>query len=143
MRAPVVVAVDRGPEAFQSLFAAAREAGERFGWLELATDAASPVPPDLASAAESGALRAVRSGGGRTIVVKPVAGPAVLRDLVREHFLGCTLILVRGWEGWPRVEPSAGGYELRSAVGRSRSFGAAELVAELRRPKHRAGKGRP
>lgn len=143
MRSPALLAVDQGPDAFAALFEAAREAGERVGWLDLSEEVASPLPSELASAAELGAMRAVHAGGGRTVVVKPVAGAAVLRDLVREHFLGCTLLLVRGLAGWPRLEPDGASFLLRSTSDRHRRLGAAELVAEIRRPLHRAGERRP
>lgn len=143
MRSPAVLAVERGPEAFAALFDAAREAGERVGWLDLSGEIASPLPRELAHAAELGAMRAVHAGGGRTVVVKPVAGAAVLRDLVREHFLGCTLLLVRGLAGWPRLDPDGAGFLLRSTSDQQRRLGAAELVAEIRRPRHRAAERRP
>ncbi len=138
MKSPALVAVDSGPREFSALFAAVRAAGERIGWLDLAAATAAPVPPDLEQAAELGALRAVAAATGRTVVVKPVAGPPVLRDLLREHFRGCAVVLVRGLEGWPRLEPADSGFVLRTAAERTRTVGADDLVAQLRRPRHRA-----
>ena len=92
-RLPRLVRVDRPPAAFASLFAAAAAAGVRIGWLELG--AAEP-PAGLEEVTALGAARAVAAGGTRTVMVKPRRGPAVLGDLVREHFAGCSAVLVRG-----------------------------------------------
>lgn len=138
MSGPALVAVDCGPGEFASLFAAARAAGERIGWLDLTGATAAPVPADLERAAGLGALRAVAVAAGRTVVVKPVAGPAVLRDLLREHFRGCFAVLVRGLEGWPRLRPAGEAFALSTAADRTRDIGAVDLVARLRRPRHRA-----
>ncbi|MEZ5314370.1 MAG: hypothetical protein R2862_12400 [Thermoanaerobaculia bacterium] len=51
-----------------------------------------------------------------TIAAKPRKGPAVLRDLVREHFLGVDVVLVRGLDLFPRLAWVAGSWEL-SGVG--------------------------
>ncbi len=137
MKAPALVAVEAAPEAFAALFAAARAAGVRLGWLDLAGPAA-PAPPDLEVAAALGARRAVAIGGGRALTVKPLAGAPVLRDLLREHFLGCVVVLARGLEGWPRLEPEGESFRLRLAAERARRLDAADLLAELARPRHRA-----
>jgi len=137
LKAPAVLAVDREPEAFADLFDAAREAGVRVGWLDLSEERARPIPAELERAAELGAMRSVHAGGGRVVTVKRIAGPTVLRDLVREHFLGCGLLLVRGLDGWPRLEATETAFELRTAPGRYRRLAARELVAELGRPRHR------
>lgn len=135
MRAPALVAVAEPAAAFAALFAAARERGERIGWLEWSE--ADLVSGDLDEAASLGALRAVGVGAGRTVAVKRVAGAPVLRDLVREHFLGCGLVLVRGRAGTPSIAPSAGGFRVELAPGRSRELDAAAALAELLRPRHR------
>ncbi|MES1211383.1 MAG: hypothetical protein ABUL63_03510, partial [Acidobacteriota bacterium] len=122
--------------------------GLRVGWLELGQPAETtvePVPEALASAAGLGVLRAVSVGGGRSVAVKPMRGEPVLRDLLREHFRGCSLVLVRGGSGIdaPGLEPSgADGGEWRMQV---RSFAdrihpTAELVASLRSPKKLAAR---
>jgi hypothetical protein len=134
-----LVAVALGPEAFAPLFAAARGASLRLGWLDLTAEAAAPLPVDLERAAQLGALRAVAAGGGRSVVVKPVAGAPVTRDLLREHFLGCTLVLVRGIEGWPRLEPAGEGLVLTESASRRRTLDAGSLLAELARPRWRFG----
>jgi len=131
-----LVGVDAGAEAFAALFAAARAAKVRLGWLDLA---AAPPPAELEAAAALGALRAVAVGGGRAVTVKPLAGEPVLRDLLREHFLGCTAVLVRGGAGWPRLEPAAGGFLLRLSATRARELDAEATLRELARPRHRAG----
>jgi hypothetical protein len=63
----------------------------------------------------------------------------VLRDLLREHFLGCTLVLVRGIEGWPRLEPGGEGLVLAESASRRRALDAGSLLAELARPRWRFG----
>jgi hypothetical protein len=127
--------VTEAPAAFAALFAAARARGERIGWLDWSDE---PAPAgELDSAASLGALRAVAVGAGRTVAVKRLAGAPVLRDLVREHFLGCGLVLVRGRAGTPSRAPSAGGFRIETTPGRSRELAAEAALAELLRPRHR------
>jgi hypothetical protein len=136
LKAPALATVAMGPEAFAPLFRAARELGLRVGWLDLETPA--PPPPELAAAAEAGAGKAVAAGHGRSLSLKPVAGAPVLRDLLREHFLGYALVLVRGRDGRPAVTPEAGSYRLEAASTPARLLGAGELLRELCRPGYRA-----
>lgn len=136
MKTPAVVAVDAAPEAFAPLFAAATELGVRLGWLELA--APEPGPPSLERAAALGARRAVAAGGGRALSVKPLRGEPVLRDLLREHFLGCAVVLARGASGYPRLSVAADRLRLELAPDRARELDAAAALAELARPRHRA-----
>ena len=136
MKTPALVAVESEPEAFAALFAAARERGERLGWLDLAPP--PPGPPALERAAALGALRAVAAGGDRSVAVKPLRGAPVLRDLLREHFLGCAIVLVRGVEGFPRLAPAGELFRLELAPARARDLDAAAAIAELLRPRHRA-----
>lgn len=99
MKRPHLVGVEGEPAAFAGLFRAAAAAGVEVGWLEPAAGEdpwPAPVPPSLAAAAEQGALRAVAVGPGGSVGVKPRSGLPVLDDLLREHFLGCRLVLVRG-----------------------------------------------
>jgi len=128
--------VDSGAEVFADLFAAIREAGGRVGWLELAPP--SPVPSALEAAAAGGVLRAVAVGGGRSVAVKPLRGEPVLRDLLREHFPGCLLVLVRREPGHdqalPRLEPDGPAWLLQAGDGAPRRLTTAEVVAALRRP---------
>lgn len=143
---PHVLVVEDDPADFTAIFDAARQEGLRIGWLRWAprstdgsTDetAAGSVPPDLEAAAASGVLRAVAVAPGRTISVKPRRGDAVLRDVLREHFRGCALVLVR------TAHPVDGAECLR-ARGEEFSIGdgvsapvhsAAALVGRLRRPR--------
>ncbi len=132
MKAPHLLRVDRGPESFAPLFEASRSAGLRVGWLELAT--AEP-PARLEAAAAMGALRAVAVGDGRTITVKPVRGEPVLRDLLREHFLGCALVLVAGDLDAPQLVPDGEAWLVSAPDGRGLRFDTPGLVRALRRPR--------
>ncbi len=96
MKTPHLLRVEQGAEEYAPLFAAALSLDLRIGWLELGESAFGPVPPSLEAAAGEGVLRAVAVGGGRTVAVKPMKGAPVLRDLLREHFRGCALVLVQG-----------------------------------------------
>lgn len=136
MKAPALVAVDEAPAAFRSLFEAARERGARVGWLDLSR----PVEPpyELAEAASAGACKAVAARAGRSVTLKTTRGEPVLRDLLREHFLGCALVLVRGREGRPRLVPDADAFQLELAPERKLRLAAGPLLDELLRPRHRA-----
>lgn len=136
MRTPALVSVAAAPDRFAALLAAARERGVRVGWLDLR--APDSTDDALEMAAAQGVLRAVAVGGGRAVAVKPVGGEPVLRDLLREHFLGCALVLVRGRDGLPRLSPAEGGFRLESAGGRARDLDAEGALTELLRPRHRA-----
>ncbi|HEX4495300.1 MAG TPA: hypothetical protein VIE43_06495 [Thermoanaerobaculia bacterium] len=109
MRAPHLLRVEESPEKFAPLIAAARALGLRVGWLELAGKA-HPVPPFLEVAAGLGVMRAVEVGDGRTVAVKPMRGAAVLEDLLREHFRGCALVLVRGEVDAPSLAAEGEGW---------------------------------
>jgi hypothetical protein len=91
---PHLLRVAQEPASFAPLFAALTAAGLRCGWLELRRPGAPP--PGLEAAAALGAARAVAAGDGRSVAVKALRGAPVLRDLLREHFAGCTLVLVAG-----------------------------------------------
>ena len=122
---------------FEVLVAAVRHAGHRVGWLDLgdpSSEAPGPLPEELATAADLGALRAVSVAGGRSVAIKPLRGAPVLRDLVREHFRGCRLVLVRGTVEAPTLEPEDGGWRVRRADGRSFPLSTEELVTRLNRP---------
>jgi hypothetical protein len=130
--------VTRGAEAFESLIDAARDAGERVGWLELAPP--SRWPEELEAAAGRGVLRAVAVGGGRSVAVKPMRGEPMLRDLLREHFRGCALVLLRGEPrdaaslAAPRLEPHGESWAVRCEGGPERLLTTDQLLAALRRP---------
>ncbi len=136
MKPAALVGVNADAAAFATLFAAARAARVRLGWLDLA---AAPPPAELEAAAALGALRAVAVGGGRAVTVKPLAGEPVLRDLLREHFLGCSAVLVRGAAGWPRLEPAACGFRFLVSATRARELDAEAVLRELARPRYRSG----
>lgn len=131
------------PEAAADLLAAGRQAGLRAGWLDLA--GAPPGAGPLDRAAGAGALRAVAVGEGRSVAVKTFTGPPVLRDLLRQHFLGCAFVLVRPPDGpapppvtgvgdLPLLEPVEGGWRLSPADGTAARLSTPELVARLQSP---------
>jgi hypothetical protein len=136
-KSPHLLRVEEGPERFGALFAAAREAGLRVGWLELAPTADRPagLPDDLEAAAGEGALRAVAAGGGRSVAVKPLRGEPVLRDLLREHFRGCALVLVRGEVEAPVLAAQGEDFQVTLSKDVVRLYSAAGMTAILRRPR--------
>ncbi len=132
MRTPVLVAVDGEPAAFAALLEAAHERGVRVGWLDLEARVAAPEP--LASLAAAGAFRAVASNAAGSVVVKPRRGPAPLRDLLREHFLGADVVLVRGLELHPRLALSGDGFLFAETPATTKRLDLEALFARLRRP---------
>lgn len=121
-----------GPEVvWADLFVAAREAGLRFGWLEVGSAVA--VDPALAA----GAARVVRLGEEATVAASARRGPAVLADVVRSHFLGCDAVLVAGGaETLPRLEHAEDGNWRLAVPGEPvRVLPTSGLLAALRRPK--------
>ena len=136
MKSPHLLRVTASPDRFAPLIAAARALDLRVGWLDLlAPDAGpDPLPPALASAADLGVLRAVAVGEGRAVSVKPRRGQPVLKDLLREHFLGCALVLVRGEVDAPALEPEDDGWRLLLAGNATRRLTTAGLAESLRKP---------
>ena len=137
MTRPHLLRVDLPPETFAPLVSAAREAGLRIGWLDLTP--ATP-PAALEDAASLGVLRAVAVGEERAVSVKPLSGPPVLADLLREHFLGCKVVLVRGVVEAPLLTPAgppdrADGWLLRFADGSQSHRDTPALVGRLRSPR--------
>ena len=127
-----ILRVDGEPESFTVLIAAARAAGLRAGWLDLET---LPEPPEaVARAADSGVLRAVARTTSGTVAVKRVGGELVLEDLVREQFMGCRWLLVRGEVAAPVLTPTAEGWRIRWDEG-GLSLSTSELVTRLQRPR--------
>jgi hypothetical protein len=140
-----------GPaEDLGSLIEAAREAGLRVGWLDgiprEAEAEAEPAPAPLAAAADAGAFRSVSLAGGRSVAVKRVSGPPVLRDVLREHFLGCALVVVtaRGATLFgdhpdllasPAIAAAEDGYRVTPPDEAGRVFAPGALAARLRRPR--------
>ena len=134
MKSPHLLRVDDAPERFASLVEAARALGLRIGWLELGA-APAPVPESLESAAGLGVLRAVSVGEGRTVAVKPLRGAPVLKDLLREHFQGCALVLVKGEVDAPSLHTEDGtSWRLALTGNASRLFSTSQLATILRKP---------
>jgi hypothetical protein len=140
--------VTAGSEAFGPLLAAVEHAGERAGWLELPGSGAGGAESSgsrlLGDAAESidlvlqtGAWKVVAVSDRASVAVKRLRGPAVLRDLLREHFRGCRLVLVRGDIALPALRPRADGWELESLAGETRLLSTADLIRSLRAPRLR------
>jgi hypothetical protein len=140
LRAPHLLRVDDGPQPFVPLLAALKAAGLRTGWLELGPTPPSdlippsPLPPNLASAVALGALRAVAVGRGASVAVKALRGRPVLRDLLREHFLGCALVLVQGDLAAPALHPAGDSWRVSIPDTAPRLYRTDQLVAALRRP---------
>jgi hypothetical protein len=133
MKAPVLIAVDRPAEEFAPLFAAAKAAGLRVGWL--AMNAPFDPPPPLQAPPLVEVFRAVAVGDGRSISLKPMKGRPVLRDLLREHFLGADVVLVAGLELFPRLTARGDGrWNLVESATASRTFATEELLVRLRKP---------
>jgi hypothetical protein len=133
MKSPHLLRVTLPPDRFVSLIEAARALKLRIGWLEWPGEC--PVPSSLEVAADLGVLRAVAVGERRTVSVKPLRGRPVLKDLLREHFLGCALVLVRGEVDAPALEPDDDGWRLQLSENASRRLTTAELSEALRKPR--------
>jgi len=143
MKRPHLLRVEEGPDVFAPLLSAMAAEGLRSGWLELAEP--EPLPPTLTRAATAGVLRAVAVGESGSVAVKRRRGAPVLDDLLREHFRGCRLVLVRGKlastraEGQPQLDlarliPASGGsWQVEPTGAAARSLSTEELVARLRR----------
>jgi hypothetical protein len=138
MKSPHLLRVTLPPDRFGSLIEGARALKLRIGWLDWN---ATPGTLDhcrassaLDGAADLGVLRAVSVQEGRTVSVKPLRGRPVLKDLLREHFLGCALVLVRGEVDTPALEPDGESWSLQLPENASRRFTTAELSKALRKP---------
>ncbi|MEM8996306.1 MAG: hypothetical protein AAGF23_16080, partial [Acidobacteriota bacterium] len=91
--------VEADADAFAPLVTELASRGERAGWLDWRPGdntpvADAPTAGPLADAAGLGVLRAVSISRAAAVSVKPASGPAVLRDVVREYFRGCRVVLV-------------------------------------------------
>ncbi|MDX1644271.1 MAG: hypothetical protein R3244_07945 [Thermoanaerobaculia bacterium] len=131
MKTTHLLTTDEPVEALAPLIAAAEAAGLRIGWLDL--EASAEPPATLAGAVEAGVFRTVARSETGLVTAKRVAGPLVLRDLLREHFLGCRLVLVRGEVDAPRLTRRGERWLVASEAGRL-ELGTDDLVARLRRP---------
>lgn len=123
--------VEEGPAAFERLVSAGAERGLRIGWLEFE---GVETPEPLASAVRTGAFRAVAVGEEATLSVKTRAGAAVRRDLLREYFQGCKLVLVSGGDAPALLRSHKTEWEVVSFKGTKRRFGTTEFIAALERP---------
>jgi hypothetical protein len=142
VKSPHLLRVTVPPDRFASLIEAARVLKLRVGWLDWpgtpGAPGERPATSSLEVAADLGVLRAVAVGEGRTVSVKPLRGRPVLKDLLREHFLGCALVLVRGDVDAPALEPDGDGWRLQlpgSSERASRRLTTAELSEALRKPR--------
>ncbi|MFP5288118.1 MAG: hypothetical protein ACLGI9_20450 [Thermoanaerobaculia bacterium] len=133
MRTPHLLRVEEGPGRFTPLIEAARSLSLRVGWLDLGA-APAPLPADLETAAGLGALRAVAVGEGRAVAVKPLRGAPVLKDLLREHFQGCVLVLVRGPVDAPLLSPDGDGWRVEPSGAAARRYKSDDLATTLRKP---------
>jgi hypothetical protein len=138
MKSPHLLRVEDAPARYAPLIEAARALGLRTGWLDLdgglGTGPAS-IPESLETAAGLGVLRAVSVGEGRTVAVKPLRGAPVLKDLLREHFQGCALVLVRGQIGAPSLRIEGDAWLVTPAGAASRRYTTADLALALRKPR--------
>lgn len=117
---------------YVDLIGALRADGRRVGWLDLGP---VQVPTALTLASETGVLRAVAVDEGVTVAVKPRAGRAVMKDLLREYFVGCAVVLVKGSEGLPRLSAENGHWLLEVPGAAHRRLDTDGLVAVLRKPR--------
>ncbi len=130
--------VERPVIEFEPLIAAVRHDFGRVGWLELVSPQpllSEVQPASLEEAARCGVMRAVAVGRGRSVTVKPMRGAPVIRDLLREHFRGCVLVLVTGEVNAPLLEPCDAGWRIDPADTTSVPRSTEELVGALRKPR--------
>ena len=127
-----LLSVEARADAYLELIEALRADGRRVGWLDLS---GAQVPAALTAASRAGVLRAVGVDDGVTVTVKPRKGRVVMRDLLREYFVGCSVVLVRGGEGLPRLSAAEGGWLLEVPGATARALNTTRLVAVLRRPR--------
>ena len=136
MKSPHLLRVTLPPDRFASLIEAARALKLRIGWLDWPDGPGEcPAPSSLEVAADLGVLRAVAVEERRTVSVKPLRGRPVLKDLLREHFLGCALVLVRGEVDAPTLEPDDDSWRLQVSEKSFRRLTTAELSEALRKPR--------
>lgn len=119
---------------FGPLLVAAAAAGLRVGWLEL--EAPPPPPEALRAVLRAGGERAVAVGADWTLAVRPRKGAAALRELLRQQFLGCTLVLVHGEVDAPTLEATEDGvWRVRVGEARERRLSVDQMLAALRQPR--------
>ena len=127
-----LLSVDGRAEEYHELIEAIGADDRRVGWLDLG---GTEVPDALSAASKTGVLRAVGVVDGMTVAVKPRKGAVVMKDLLREYFVGCSVVLVRGGEGLPRLSAAESGWLVEVSGAAKRSLDTAGLVAALRKPR--------
>ncbi len=136
MRRIHLLQVVEEPQAFAPLLLAAAADGMRVGWLELAAPPALPEP--LRAALLAGSSRAVAVAESWTLAARPRRGAPRLRELVRQQYLGCVAVLVRGDVAAPRLAPAGDGsgcWHVTVGEQAARRLDTAQLVAALRQPR--------
>ncbi len=146
-----ILKTELGKTDLMGLIEAAAALDLRVGWLDWQPET-QPDPGDLgiqglAEMASTPVLRAVTVQSRRVTSIKPMAGGAVFYDVLRSHFRGCSVVLVRSI-GESEPEELLSAPELRTkddkyAVdvldenGSPKSFllTAGELAIRLRRPR--------
>jgi hypothetical protein len=135
VKSPVLFSVSGDVSDYEPLFVAARERGAKVGWLELDSVAAGARTP--AGLPFTGAFRTVEVNDRWTVSTKPRKGPAVLRDLLREHFLGADVVLVSGLDLFPKLSRRNEDWELEEAAGRKFRLSTEALLDRARKPELR------
>ncbi len=118
-------------EELAPLIERARADGLRIGWLALEEPT---VPPQVGSVLEAGATRCVVAGARRTLAAQTRHGGAVFDDLLRQHFLGCDVVLVRGEIELPALQRQGAEWCVVQLDGRSTRLDLEQMVAWLQRP---------
>jgi hypothetical protein len=139
MRRIHLLRVAEGPQAFAPLFAAAAAACVRVGWLELPAGSSPSLDSfagsPLSAVLGAGAARAAVAADAWTVSARPRRGPARLRELLRQQFLGCALVLVCGEVDAPTLAPSGNGeWSVAGAGVAERRLSGERLIAALREP---------
>jgi hypothetical protein len=124
--------VESQASVYLELIEALAADGKRVGWLDLG---GTQVPAALTAASGAGVLRAVGVDGGVTVAVKPRKGKVVMKDLLREYFVGCSVVLVRGGEGLPILSAAEEGWLLEIPGATPKALDTSSLVAALRKPR--------
>lgn len=137
MKFPHLLRIEDPPDRFAPLIAAVRTLGLRVGWLDLGAAVApvAPLPEPLETAAGLGVLRAVSVGENRTVAVKPLRGATVLKDLLREHFRGCALVLIHGDADAASLRIEEDAWIVTPPGAASRRYATADLALALRKPR--------
>jgi hypothetical protein len=132
MRRIHLLRVDGEPGDYAELLEALEAERMRVGWLDLQ---GGQVPSPWREVTAAGIFKAVALADNLTIAVKPRRGGFVMKDLLREHFLGCSLVLVRGGDGLPHLEVAEAGWRLVVPGELPRCLDTAGLVATLSGPR--------